>query len=315
MMRAYLKHTLFLLMSCVAGAWQPTSAAEFECQHGGQTRRIEVRSGDAVASGACEMWYWRDATAPENGQVLWRANQDAAFCDGKAANLLKRLETGGWTCTASDQPAPSEPMQEAEAAPPRQSAPRPTPEPEPSTREALTPAEPIPDTPKQAQSSAPAEQPAIAPAESPPAAILGQVVEQTLRSVQEMYGGEFRAEGTTFGDLDGDGREDAAVLVTYQADRDDYVQYLVAYLFDGETFRSTDTKNVGGRFLDARSAEIRGIVDRSIVVDLQSLGGGEVCCETRRAAFVLKEGQLVEVDDAAGARQGRSSQGSAPSHG
>ena len=120
-----------------------------------------------------------------------------------------------------------------------------------------------------------------------------------------MYGGDFHAEDAAFGDLDGDGRDDAAVLVTYQTDRKDYVQYLVAYLFDGETFQSTATKNVGGRFLDAVRADVRGIVDRAIVVDLEALDEAAVCCETRRAEFVLKEGQLVEVEDRAETPRGR----------
>ena len=146
------------------------------------------------------------------------------------------------------------------------------------------------------------------------AAILGQVVEQTLRSVQELYGGAFRADNAAFGDLDGDGRDDAAVLVTYEAAPDDYVQYLVAYLFDGETFQSIATKNVGGRFLDARRAEMQGIADGAIVVDLQALDGGAACCEIRRAAFALKEGQLIEVGDLAGSDRERTHQttGSAP---
>jgi len=180
--------------------------------------------------------------------------------------------------------------------------------------------EPGPGALARIEPSAPAEQPAASAADDPPAGdppasdspadnsnapLLDRVVGQTLRSVQQMYGGDFRAEGTAFGDLDGDGREDAAVLVTYQTEREEYVQYLVAYLFDGETFQSTATKNVGGRFLDALRADVRGIVDRAIVVDLQALDAGEVCCETRRAAFVLREGQLVEVKDPAAAPRGR----------
>jgi hypothetical protein len=152
------------------------------------------------------------------------------------------------------------------------------------------------------------------PADLPDAAILGQVVDQTLRSVQELYGGDFRADNAAFGDLDGDGRDDAAILVTYEAAPDDYVQYLVAYLFDGETFQSIATKNVGGRFLDARRAAMQGIVDGAIVVDLQAMAGGAACCESRRAAFALKEGELVEVGDLAGSEREPTHQtsGSAP---
>jgi hypothetical protein len=123
------------------------------------------------------------------------------------------------------------------------------------------------------------------------------VVEQTLRSVQELYGGQFQAELAAFGDLDGDRLDDAAVLITYQADRTEYVQYLVAYLFNGETFQSVATKNVGGRFLDAVRAELQGIAHGRIVVELEALDGGATCCARRQTAFALDNGQLIEVDD------------------
>ncbi|MGH7129594.1 MAG: hypothetical protein ACREIV_13575, partial [Planctomycetaceae bacterium] len=165
--------------------------------------------------------------------------------------------------------------------------------------------QPAPGATAKFEPAARAEESAAPAAENPRATILDQIVEQTLRSVQQMYGGDFRAEDAAFGDLDGDGRDDAAVLVTYQTDREEYVQYLVAYLFDGETFQSTATRNVGGRFLDAVRADVRGIVDRAIVVDLEALDETEACCEIRRAAFVLKEGQLVEVEDRAEVPRGR----------
>jgi hypothetical protein len=270
--------------------------------------------------------YWRDASAPGDGEVLWRANQDLDFCDAKARDLLRRLEAGGWTCAASETPEESEALPEAAqpatgsepaaALAPTGDAPRP----------AAEPGEPESGITARVESSAPNEQPASsvagrveppvraprwrrAPAaplgENPHATILDQIVQQTLRSVQQMYGGDFQAEDAAFGDLDGDGRDDAAVLVTYQTERKDYVQYLVAYLFDGETFQSTATKNVGGRFLDAVRADVHGIVNRAIVVDLEAPDEAAVCCETRRAEFVLKEGQLVEVEDRAETSRGR----------
>jgi len=383
------KHAFLLLAFGVTGACQPASAAEFLCRHGDLLRRVEVVAGEAVPDAACEVRYWRDASTSTEGEVLWRANQDLDFCDSRARNLLARLETGGWSCAASDPSGEPERSPQAAApsapreSPPSVAAPDPAPpqappeEPAPTTARAepaqaeqpaagaanvaepsapieqppdaaaepsapigepSTPVEqPAPTTTAEAEPPAsitepaagplprieppaPAEQPAASaagdpaadrfstadpPAGNPNAPLLDRVVGQTLRSVQEMYGGDFRAEDTAFGDLDGDGRDDAAVLVTYQAEREDYVQYLVAYLFDGETFQSTATKNVGGRFLDALRADVRGIVDRAIVLDLQALDAGEACCETRRAAFVLREGQLVEVKDPAGAPGGR----------
>jgi hypothetical protein len=311
-MRTYRKHLLLHLIVGVIAVWQSASASEFECRNGAQLRRVEVRSGPAVEDVACEVRYWRDATRQGSGEVLWRANQDANFCEDKAAVLIGRLEAGGWRCTAVDQPAPSAPVREADTAAPAESAPQPVPV--PPAAQAPSPIEPTAGPADQAALTTPSEPPLGPAAAAARPAILHQVVAETLRNVQQMYGGEFRAEGTAFGDLNGDGREDAAVLVTYQADRDDYVQYLVAYLFDGETYRSTDTENVGGRFLEALRAEIRDIVDQTIIVDLQSLDANQDCCDTRRAAFALRNGELVEVEVAAGVNERRSNR-STPSEG
>jgi len=159
------------------------------------------------------------------------------------------------------------------------------------------------------------DEPAAASPASAHAVLLDQVVEQTLRSVQELYGGHFQAELAAFGDLDADGLEDAAVLITYRAERDEYVQYLVAYLFNGQTFQSVATKNVGGRFLDALRADLQGIADGKILVELEALDGGAACCARRRTAFALDNGQLVEVGDPGAAGLERTSGAATPSPG
>jgi hypothetical protein len=172
--------------------------------------------------------------------------------------------------------------------------------PSPGVAQTAPPAAPavLLPSPAIAQESAPqSDQLPPATAGHPHAALLDQVVEQTLRSVQELYGGRFQADLAAFGDLDRDGLEDAAVLVTYQADRKEQVQYLVAYLFDGETFRSVATKNVGGRFLDAVRADLQGIEGGQILVELEALDGNANCCARQRTAFALENGQLVQVVD------------------
>jgi hypothetical protein len=173
-----------------------------------------------------------------------------------------------------------------------------------------------PASPDVAQTASPqsGRPPPAVPAH-PSAALLDRVVEQTLRSVQELYGGQFEADVAAFGDLDRDGLEDAAVLVTYQADRKEHVQYLVAYLFNGETFRSVATKNVGGRFLDAVRADLQDIVDGRILVELEALDGGASCCARHRTAFALENGQLVQVADPDAAGLERTSQTERPAKG
>ena len=98
--------------------------------------------------------------------------------------------------------------------------------------------------------------------------------------------------------LDGDGREHAAVLITYEAARDENaILFLVAYRFDGRTFRSVATKKVSGRLVDAVRAQVEGIAGGAILVELQEVEG-DACCRTRPTAFVLQGGTLVEVDRA-----------------
>jgi hypothetical protein len=314
---------LVVLVVVVAGASCPARAVEFRCSSGGLERRIELSSANDTQGIACEVRYWRDATAPDSGRVLWHAQNDAAFCRAKALELLTRLEAGGWSCGSPEQPgSPAPTHTQITDAPPVTAAPAPTapaavaPDelpaiepaaPSPPAASALPAVvpdappvaespEPLPPAPATAATSVP-DAPIVPPFAHPAAPLLDQVLRETLHSVEQLYGGEFQAEHAAFGDLDGDGVQDAAVLITYQPERNDYVQYLVAYLFKGETFQSVATKNVGGRFLDAMRAALRGIADGRILVELESLRGGATCCVTRRIALVLDGGQLVEAAD------------------
>jgi hypothetical protein len=338
MARGLRTRALLALALGAAGTGHPAGAAEYRCWNGDLVRRIELSGADTAQGAACEVRYWRNAEAPGSGQSLWRANRGTDFCAARARELIARLEAGGWTCSSGARRASGAPTQAAAAAPqpasrtqpaPAAAAPAqigPAPEPEPAqgllpASPAVSPAAPSP-LPVEPQSAVVAriepsgsDDRVAASPENSHAALLDQIVEQTLHSVQELYGGHFQAELAAFGDLDDDGLQDAAVLITYQADRNEYVQYLVAYLFNGETFQSIATRNVGGRFLDALRADLQGIADGKILVELESLAGGATCCARRRAAFALDNGQLVEVDDPGAAGLERTSGAETPSPG
>ena len=252
-----------MVLVVAAGASHPARSAEFRCSSGGLERRIALSGADETGGTACEVRYWRDATAPGSGRVLWHAQKDADFCLAKALELVTRLEAGGWTCGSAEQPAAPEPTHAQVTEPP------PVPEARgqaaaaavaPDEPPAVDPAEPAPPAPAQAAASVPGA-PIVPPFAHSAAPLLDQVLRETLHSAEQLYGGEFQVDHAAFGDLNGDGVQDAAVLITYQAEPNDYVQYLVAYLFKGETFQSVATKNVGGRFLDAVRAALRGIAD------------------------------------------------------
>lgn len=277
---------LVLLLGGLAGAAAAVEAREVQCQRGDLLRRVELR-GDATPGAPCEVVYWKDSEAPGVARVLWQAKRDRSFCESKASELVERLSAAGWTCTpaallspAAIQAQAHQPS-ESPAEPPAAAPPLP----------ALKPAasgEPSPAGPDGARSSAATGSPDLA-----------QIVAQTLASVRQLYGGDFEAATVERGDLDGDGLDDATVLITYQATREeDAIQYLVAYRFDGRTFRSVATKKVSGRFLDAVRAEVEGIAGGAVLVELQERDG-DACCQTRATAYVLRDGRLVEVDRAA----------------
>ena len=243
----------------------------------------------------------------------------AADADPERAPAVESRPAAPAPTMRSLEPAPPDPARPAQppspavarTAPP--ALPAEPPSPAPARAETSTPpGEPSSRAAARGEPSTPNE-PAAASSAHPNAALLDQVVEQTLHSVQELYGGEFQAELAAFGDLDGDGLEDAAVMITYQADRTEYVQYLVAYLFNGKTFQSVATRNVGGRFLDAVRADLQGIADGRILVELEALDGDASCCASRRTAFALEKGQLIEVDAPGAASLEPASQAERPS--
>jgi hypothetical protein len=391
------KRAALVLGLGVAGAWQTTSAAEFDCRHGDLMRRVEVNTGDAVQNAACEVRYWRNASAPGDGEVLWRANQDLDFCDAKARDLLARLEAGGWTCTASDAPGDPEalpltvePAADSEAPPSlaltsdaTQPAPAPG-EPEPGTTarvESSAPIEPpavtaaariepaaptaqaAPGATAGLEPANPAEEPAVSRGDNPHATVLDQVVQQTLRSVQQMYGGDFRAEDAAFGDLDGDGRssdpehpddpvasrgsesagptarpdqatlraalardiqrleeltagspgefatdtatlgdlngdglEDAAVLLTHRTEDAEPTYYLLAYVFNGATFQPVARINLEAYYRNFTDVGIEDVAGGAVDILLQVPRADDPqCCPSgrRQATFGLRDGQLV----------------------
>ena len=43
-----------------------------------------------------------DRTNKQNHRVLWRAEHERSFCQGKIRELVKRLKEQGWRCTATN---------------------------------------------------------------------------------------------------------------------------------------------------------------------------------------------------------------------
>ncbi|MDH3643957.1 MAG: hypothetical protein OES38_17765 [Gammaproteobacteria bacterium] len=98
-----------------ASTWANSTA----CSNGGVSRSIEVVYSDPGQPVPCEVIY--DKSAEGGGQhSLWRANDEAGYCESRAAALADKLRGLGWTCGGAAAPAAAEPepaaVEEAPAA-------------------------------------------------------------------------------------------------------------------------------------------------------------------------------------------------------
>jgi hypothetical protein len=72
----------------------------YECTMDGLIRRVVIdREGSAAVP--CEVAYYKDAEAPGERQVLWSAENDAAYCTARATEFVSSLESLGWQCAVT----------------------------------------------------------------------------------------------------------------------------------------------------------------------------------------------------------------------
>ena len=103
---------------------------------------------------------------------------------------------------------------------------------------------------------------------------------------------------TTLGDLDGDGVPDGAVLLSHRDDDGGASHHLLAYVFDGNTFRPIARLNLESYYQNVTSVALGGIADRGIELLLHTRRAGDPpCCPSgrRNATFELRDGQFVLV--------------------
>lgn len=78
-------------------------AAPVTCEYGELTRKVEVvyvNPGQAVP---CEVIY--DKSGEGSIETLWRASNEAGYCEARAADLVDRLTGMGWRCAEDSTPA------------------------------------------------------------------------------------------------------------------------------------------------------------------------------------------------------------------
>ena len=321
----------FLLVTLSAASVQAAEKSQYTCTSGDLVRRVIVEVGDLSTSLPCEVVYWKDKEAPGVRRVLWNAGSDAAYCDSKAAGLVDKLSNAGWRCDKNGQDvqanaAPATSVQPAAPAPsstttvPALDAATVAPS-EPSVAQAAgsqsqttaalstsvqpAPAPEAPTLPAPAPSNGSSasdgttdlQTAALAPSVPTATAPIDQletVIQANLSSLNQSVDGDFQAQIGDFGDLNADGIEDAVVFFNYESSTADFTQFVAAYLFNGESYHLAATKPVGGTDLAVRQVEVETIVDGSIQLRLVLNDASQT--EDRRAAMVLKDGQLVETE-------------------
>lgn len=259
----------------------PARGEGFECQRGELHRRLMLQFADDADRLPCEVVYWKDSDSPDQPQLLWKADNEVQFCIDKAKGVIDRLRSAGWRCVAAPERAV------ADQAPP------------PSTPDAA-----ILDEESTVAATAP-ELPR--PAAGPSSTILAAAVARDVQRLDELTAdaaGAFAADVAVLGDLDRDGVQDAAVLMTYQGEGVPPAHHLLAYLYDGETFRPAARINLEASEPTVVGAHIDGVIDGVIEVQLNLLQADDPrCCPTGRAQadFVLRDGQLVRLTKDPGA--------------
>lgn len=293
---------------------------EHVCSLGETIRRVEVRYAGDAGRPPCEVVYTKETEAPGREEVLWSATRDRGFCEGKVAELTRLLETNGWQCRPEGRQSRAEevvapPAVAARAPAADRSVPLPPPPRPEQVREAVA------DDDDRPPESGSGEIPQVGPVDEPvrdlerveaadddeaggvggifiPAEALEAAVERDLARLKKSADDSVEASVGSFGDLNDDQIDDAAVLITFDADGNDHAQYLVAYVAEGGTYRPAASRFIGGRYRKIFGADVKTIRDGRIELDLRVLEPEDLfCCPsgTESAGFVLENGELISV--------------------
>ena len=264
---------LSLLAAGVAAG--PASSEEYHCRRDDLVRRIEVQFANDADRLPCQVVYWSDMARPDEKRVPWRAENQIEFCTRKAREMAERLRGSGWTCDIELPPAEDAAALDV-ATPPTESAIEPAASEEKGAAPESEISEPQPDN-----------------------ALLQEALARDIRRLDELTGAaswQFEPDAATLGDLDGDGVADGAVLLSHRDQDGGVTHHLLAYLFDGTTFRPVARVNLEAYYQNFKDVMVEDIGDGGIEVLLHtSRAGDPACCPSgrRRATFELRDGKLV----------------------
>jgi hypothetical protein len=284
---------MFKLLHVLCAIWLVASTAlsprmayglEYQCAHELVIRSVAVEYQTPGHQLPCKVVYHKP---PQTPSVLWRAQAQVGFCEHKARELVGSLERSGWSCDQIQGTAASNALQ------------------------------PPPEEETQLEDLVGRPGPSEAAVEAPPgiASISAQrranewrndptfarTLIRDLRKLQELTGTRVQASSTSFGDLNGDGQRDAAVLITFNFGGTNDVQHLIAYLHRQGAYSPVASRFIGGSDRQGQSGELEAIESGVILLDLHvRQRQSAACCAAvhGRAKFVLNSRELMRVDEA-----------------
>jgi hypothetical protein len=76
------------------------SESDVRCTMSDEVRRV-LTMHETDAPVPCTVRYRKETEAPgAPAEVLWSAENEAGFCEARAAEFVERLESWGWRCAA-----------------------------------------------------------------------------------------------------------------------------------------------------------------------------------------------------------------------
>ena len=288
---------------------------EYQCARGLVIRNIVVEYQVFGQQVPCKVLYHKPPQIP---RVLWRARARAGFCEGKADQLQEKLDRSGWSCVQIQGTATIEAGRAPEGLAEPKAAPK--------VKEPAGPREPakaansrsepsvMPLELAEAEAAAPPKGAAAfdkasrteATVANPPYSRIGRSLDlalaaalaRDLRKLEEGSHTKVEAGDIGFGDLDGDGQRDAALLITF-ASGADRLQYLVAYVYRQGAYRLAASQFIGGSYREVHSGELEGIEAGVILVRLQIEQTEDVACcalSYRTGTFMLENRSLTRLE-------------------
>jgi hypothetical protein len=329
MMRSLLAFGLCPLLAFTVFYAGTVHSVQYQCAHGLALRSVAVEYQQHGQQVPCKVVYHKPPHAP-NG--LWRAQVQVGFCESRAVELVQTLERNGWSCDEIQDVASTEAGQvrTAEADP----LPEEEPELQPlaSLRSQAERAEAVTsrDTSRSEEAIPPLEAAEAGTAgpmwkTAPPEAISGSgataanlqrgrkqrsgdvvladALARDLHKLEESTEAEVQAGSAGFGDLNGDGQPDVAVLITFDFGGTHYVQYLVAYLYQEGTYQPAARRFIGGSDREVQNGELEtieaGMIFLRLILRPDHATSRPSGIQEER--FVLIDGELLRVDETAAA--------------